>query len=104
MVLDENEEISDSSSNLSNNKIICSDKVSKIKQIIESHFNEEINYKKLELETIDDVIIFDEITFFNSTSNQSYFNSFLFYFYFKENTPGQKYSRQTKSMHHLQVL
>jgi hypothetical protein len=63
MVLDENEEISDSNSNLSLNKT-SSDKVNKIKQIIESHFNEEINYKKLELETIDDVILFKCYKFF----------------------------------------
>ena len=35
---------------------ISSDKLTQLRTIIENHFNEEINYKKLELETIDDVI------------------------------------------------
>lgn len=39
----------------SNQLQTSSDKLNKIKRLIESHFNEEINYKKLELETIDDV-------------------------------------------------
>ena len=39
----------------SNNLEIDQLKINKIKRIIEAHFDEEIAYKKLELDTIDDV-------------------------------------------------
>lgn len=41
----------------SNNQEIDQLKINKIKRIIEAHFDEEIAYKKLELDTIDDVCL-----------------------------------------------
>ena len=51
------------SSNSYNNQEMDQLKLNKIKRIIEAHFDEEINYKKLELETIDDVNLLEFFSF-----------------------------------------